>query len=149
MFYFHFCVFLFFTYLSFFFFRCGHGIPWWRWNKDNQLYVKVLKICTRKGWWWWEKRKLNLLLTVYILYAVYEERKYWNEFWSLLFSLINSVQHPGQYPCRLVQQIFFLMGEMHMQLKFKIEMLLSETRAFPGELKVMYCILHCLSVHLS
>ena len=36
-----------------------------------------------------------------------------------------------------------------MQLKFKIEMLLSETRAFPGELKVMYCILHCLSVHLS
>ena len=32
-----------------------------------------------------------------------------------------------------------------MQLKFKIEMLLSETRAFPGELKVVYCILHCLS----
>ena len=45
-------------------------------TEDNQLYVKVLKICTRKGWWWWEKRKLNLLLTVYILYAVYEERKY-------------------------------------------------------------------------
>ena len=36
-----------------------------------------------------------------------------------------------------------------MQLKFKIEMLLSETRAFPGELKVVYCILHCPSVHLS
>ena len=72
-------------YLFIFFFRCGHGIPWWRWNQDNQLYVKVLKICTRKGWWWWEKRKLNLLLTIYILYAVYEERKYWNEFWSLLF----------------------------------------------------------------
>ena len=33
-----------------------------------------------------------------------------------------------------------------MQLKFKIEMLLSETRAFPGELKVVYCILHCLSI---
>ena len=75
---------LLFTYYLFFF-RCGHGIPWWRWNKDNQLSVKVLKICTRKGWWWWEKRKLILLLTVYILYAVYEERKYWNEFWSLLF----------------------------------------------------------------
>ena len=30
-----------------------------------------------------------------------------------------------------------------MQLKFKIEMLLS------GELKVVYCILHFLSVHLS
>ena len=36
-----------------------------------------------------------------------------------------------------------------MQLKFKIEMLLSETRAFRGGLKVVYCILHCLSVHLS
>ena len=70
------------------------------------------------------------------------------EFWSLLFSLINSVQHPGQYPCKLVQHIFFN-GRMHMQLKFKMEMLLSETRAFPGELKVVYCILHCLSVHLS
>ena len=33
-----------------------------------------------------------------------------------------------------------------MQLKFKIEMLLSETRAFPGELKVVYCIFHCLSI---
>ena len=33
-----------------------------------------------------------------------------------------------------------------MQLKFKIEMLLSETRAFPGELKVVYCILLCLSI---
>ena len=26
-----------------------------------------------------------------------------------------------------------------MQLKFKIEMLLSETRAFPGELKMVIC----------
>ena len=26
-----------------------------------------------------------------------------------------------------------------MQLTFKIQMLLSETRAFPGELKVVYC----------
>ena len=57
----------------------------------------------------------------------------------------NSVQHPGQCPCKLVQQIFFN-GRMQMQLKFKKEMLLSETRAFPGELKVVYCILHCLSI---
>ena len=40
----------------------------------------------------------------------------------------------------------FFNGRMHMQLKFKIEMLLPETRAFPGELKVVYCILHCLSI---
>ena len=33
-----------------------------------------------------------------------------------------------------------------MQLKFKIEMLLTETRAFPGELNVVYGILHCLSI---
>ena len=29
-------------------------------------------------------------------------------FGVFLFSLINSVQHPGQYPCKLVQQIFLM-----------------------------------------
>ena len=36
-----------------------------------------------------------------------------------------------------------------MQLKFKIEMLLSETRAFPGEIKVVYCIIAFCIVCLS
>ena len=100
-----------FIYLSF---RCGHGIPWWRWNQDNQLYVKVPEICARKGWWRWKKRKeLNLILNVYILYAVYKERKYWIEFWSLLFSIINSVQHQDQYPCKLVQHSFLFLWEKY------------------------------------
>ena len=45
-------------------------------TKTTSYMSKFLKYAPERAGGGGRKRKLNLLLTVYILYAVYEERKY-------------------------------------------------------------------------